>query len=142
MDSRSVAAARVHQRSLSHALRASVVRVRASVVRVHAGERADDTSGDLRKLLTSLAQTKADADATALHKAMKGLGTDEETMLLILADRTATDLAQTRETFDRRYGDRGGLAKWIQDDTSGELRKTMLALGACCTTSLCASRVH
>ena len=89
----------------------------------------DDTSGDIRNVLTSMAKDEADSDADALHKAMKGLGTDEQVMMSILADRTPFELERVRDAFDRKYNGKGGLNKWIEDDTSGELKEVLLLLG-------------
>ena len=46
----------------------------------------------------------ARADADALHKAMKGLGTDEKALIDILCHRTAQQRVQIAQAYKSGYG--------------------------------------
>lgn len=45
----------------------------------------------------------ASRDADALRKAMKGLGTDEKTLISILGNRTTDQRMQIKETFKTKH---------------------------------------
>lgn len=87
----------------------------------------DDTSGDFQNVMVAMAQDPAEMDADALHKAMKGLGTDDDALIQILTTRSPSHLARVTAIFDKKYG-KGGLLKWIEDDTSGDYQRTLKAL--------------
>jgi len=65
-------------------------------------------------------------DAEALHKAMKGLGTDDKTLSRILSERTRDQLQVVKKVFEQKYGK--SLASWIKGDTSGDYQSICLAL--------------
>lgn len=46
-----------------------------------------------------------DADCQALHKAMKGLGTDEDAIIEILAQRSNAQRQQLRVAYKARFGE-------------------------------------
>ena len=84
-----------------------------------------------------MAKDEAAADADALKKAMKGLGTDENMLIDILADRSHTEIERMKTAFKRRNPDQGDLGKWIMDDTSGEFREVLLALSTSTASLRC-----
>lgn len=45
-----------------------------------------------------------DQDCQVLHKAMKGLGTDEDAIIQVLAHRSNSQRLQLRAAFKQRYG--------------------------------------
>lgn len=64
--------------------------------------------------------------AKKLYKSMKGVGTDEETLVRILVSRSEIDLEDIKEAFMDEYNK--SLAKMIKDDLGGKFEKILLAL--------------
>ncbi|KYO29234.1 annexin A13 [Alligator mississippiensis] len=88
-----------------------------------------ETSGNLEKAYLTLVRCAKDCQgyfATCLHESMKGTGTDEETLIRILVTRAEIDLPTIKEKFKQLYN--SSLAQAIQSDTSGDLRKLLVAL--------------
>ena len=44
---------------------------------------------------------------------MKGLGTDEANLIRVLATKTNDQIIALNKHFSKRFGDKGGLNKWI-----------------------------
>ncbi|XP_010219906.1 PREDICTED: annexin A13 [Tinamus guttatus] len=88
-----------------------------------------ETSGDLEKAYLTLVSSAKDCPgyfATLLYNAMKGAGTDEETLIRVLVTRSESDLPAIKEKFQQKYNK--SLAEAVQSDTSGDFRKLLLAL--------------
>lgn len=68
----------------------------------------------------------ARADAEALHKAMKGLGTDDKILVDIFTNRSRKHLEQVAHEFKDLY--KKDLESWIKGDTSGNFETILLAL--------------
>jgi Holliday junction resolvasome RuvABC endonuclease subunit len=66
------------------------------------------------------------ADAEALYKAMKGMGTDEEKLNSIIASRTRDQLQAIKKVFFDKYGK--SLEHWIKSETSGNYEELLCAL--------------
>ncbi|KAM6170487.1 annexin A1 [Rhynchocyon petersi] len=83
-------------------------------------------TGHLEEVALALLKTPAQFDADALRGAMKGLGTDEDTLIEILATRNNREIRE----INRVYRDelKRDLAKDITSDTSGDFRKALLSL--------------
>uniref|UniRef100_A0A668URC8 Annexin n=1 Tax=Oreochromis aureus TaxID=47969 RepID=A0A668URC8_OREAU len=64
--------------------------------------------------------------ADRLYKAMKGLGTDDRALIRIMVSRSEIDLFNIRKEFKETHDD--SLHEFIQGDTSGDYRKTLLIL--------------
>ncbi|XP_075050588.1 annexin A11-like, partial [Mixophyes fleayi] len=64
--------------------------------------------------------------AERLHKAMKGAGTKDKTLIRIMVSRSEVDLLDIRQEYKRLYGK--SLYTDITGDTSGDYRKTLLKL--------------
>ena len=71
-------------------------------------------------------QTKIDADAAALRKAMKGLGTDEKAIIQIIANRTNRERVAMIESFKRQFN--RDLIKDLKSELSGHFEDATLAL--------------
>ena len=71
-------------------------------------------------------QTPAEFDAESLYKAMKGLGTDESVLIEIIGSRTTYELDLIKQAFRMMYGK--DLIKWVESETSGNLRKLLVSL--------------
>ncbi|CAF1003086.1 unnamed protein product [Brachionus calyciflorus] len=64
--------------------------------------------------------------AERLHKTMKGIGTDEESLIRLLITRAEIDLNQIKDEYVAIYGK--SLFDDVSSDTSGDFRKLLLAL--------------
>ncbi|XP_061527429.1 annexin A1a isoform X2 [Phycodurus eques] len=82
--------------------------------------------GDLEEVVMALLKTPAQYDAQQLKLAMKGLGTDEETLVEILASRTNTEILEIKKAYKEDY--KKDLEEDIRSDTSGEFRNALLSL--------------
>jgi len=82
--------------------------------------------GDLEEVVLALLRTPAQYDAQQLKLAMKGLGTDEDTVIEILASRTNKELEAIKLAYKAEY--KKELEDDLKSDTSGDFRKALLAL--------------
>ncbi|KAG8576171.1 hypothetical protein GDO81_009791 [Engystomops pustulosus] len=83
-------------------------------------------SGHLETLLLGLMKTPPQYDASELKGAMKGLGTDEDTLIEIICSRDNQELQAIQAAYRELY--KTELEKDIVSDTSGDFRKLMVAL--------------
>lgn len=83
-------------------------------------------SGDLEKVLVGLLKTPAAFDAQELMSAMKGLGTDEETLTEILSTRSNDQLREIQTCYRQEY--KAELEKNITSETSEPYSGLLLAL--------------
>ncbi|KAM9308845.1 annexin A13 [Gastrophryne carolinensis] len=68
----------------------------------------------------------AERDAKKLHKACKGMGTDEKAIIEILANRSSDQRQEVKGKFKSMYGK--DLADVLKSELSGNFEKTALAL--------------
>ncbi|CAH8517024.1 unnamed protein product [Dicrocoelium dendriticum] len=68
----------------------------------------------------------ASADAERLHRAVKGAGTDEQTIIDILAHRTNHERQQICAAYQNQY--KQSLRQDLKDDTSGDFRTVLCEL--------------
>jgi annexin A7/11 len=73
-----------------------------------------------------LSKFDAHHDAEALHKAMKGLGTDDKVLIDIFTTRPRKHIQEIQTVFKKQYGK--SLKDWIKGDCSGNFEKILLAL--------------
>nr|XP_060611952.1 annexin A2-like [Anolis sagrei ordinatus] len=83
-------------------------------------------SGHLEAVMLGLLKTPPQYDASELKAAMKGLGTDEDTLIEIICSRTNQELHLINRVYKEMY--KTELEKDIISDTSGDFRKLMVAL--------------
>ncbi|XP_045142411.1 annexin A2 [Echinops telfairi] len=83
-------------------------------------------SGHLETVILGLLKTPAQYDASELKASMKGLGTDEDTLIEIICSRTNQELHEINRVYKEMY--KTDLEKDIVSDTSGDFRKLMVAL--------------
>ena len=86
-----------------------------------------ELSGHFEEVVVALFYTPIDYDCYQLRKAVKGLGTDEEALIEILAIRTPHEIEQIKQRYSEMYPGRS-LIKDIEGDTSGNFRKILVAL--------------
>lgn len=88
-----------------------------------------ETSGDFGTALKAMLDFSLDRPgtyATHLYKAMKGLGTRDDSLIRICITRADVDMAEIKEAYMRQYGH--SLAEDIKGDTSGDYKKALLTL--------------
>ena len=85
-----------------------------------------ELSGNFENVVVAIFQTPAEFDAESLYKAMKGLGTDESVLIEIIGSRTTYELDLIKQAFRMMYGK--DLIKWVESETSGNLRKLLVSL--------------
>ncbi|XP_047674564.1 annexin A1a [Tachysurus fulvidraco] len=83
-------------------------------------------SGELEEVVLALLKTPAQYDAQQLKLAMKGLGTDEDTLIEILASRTNKEIRDLKNAYKEEF--KKDLEADIKSDTSGHFRDCLLAL--------------
>jgi len=82
--------------------------------------------GHFGEALVALLKDPDLLDAEYLHKAMKGIGTNDTVLIEILATRTPDHIKKIKEAFVKKFGE--SLEKWITEETSSDYRKYLLAL--------------
>ncbi|XP_069555831.1 annexin A1a [Brachyistius frenatus] len=82
--------------------------------------------GDLEDVVLALLKTPAQYDAQLLKLAMKGLGTDEDTLIEILASRNNAQILEIKKVYKGEY--KKDLEDDIRSDTSGDFKTALLAL--------------
>uniref|UniRef100_A0A3B3YJZ0 Annexin n=1 Tax=Poecilia mexicana TaxID=48701 RepID=A0A3B3YJZ0_9TELE len=88
-------------------------------------------SGSLEALLLGLMKSTAQYDASELKASMKGLGTDEETLIELVCSRNNEELAEIKKAYREMF--KKELEKDISGDTSGNFAKLLLALVQSCS---------
>ncbi|XP_074143220.1 annexin A4 [Sminthopsis crassicaudata] len=88
-----------------------------------------ETSGNFENALLAIVKcmrNKSAYFAEELYKSMKGLGTNDDTLIRIMVSRAEIDMVDIKMQFQRLYGK--SLYSFIKDDTSGDYRKVLLIL--------------
>ncbi|KAM8924394.1 annexin A11 isoform 1-T1 [Pelodytes ibericus] len=88
-----------------------------------------EMSGDLERGMLAVIKCLKNTPAffaERLHKAMKGAGTKDKTLIRIMVSRSEVDLMDIRREYKRLYNK--SLYTDITGDTSGDYRKTLLKL--------------
>jgi len=88
-----------------------------------------ETSGCLEDLLLAVVKCARSVPAyfaEVLHSAMKGLGTDDDTLVRAMVTRSEVDMLDIRTNFRRMYA--CSLHSMIKGDTSGDYRKALLVM--------------
>jgi annexin A7/11 len=86
-------------------------------------------SGDFKAGLLAIIDVAQDRPlyfASLLYKSMKGLGTDDRTLIRLVVTRSEIDMVNVKDAFLREYKD--FLKSFIEGDTSFHYRSTLLAL--------------
>ncbi|CAL1530177.1 unnamed protein product [Lymnaea stagnalis] len=88
-----------------------------------------ETSGDFRKGLRAIVmniRSRPMFFAEKLRDSMKGLGTDERTLIRIIVSRSEIDMVQIKECFLKLTNKT--LWRWIKEDTSFNFKKLLQAI--------------
>lgn len=86
-------------------------------------------SGDVEDGLLAIVRCAMDLPtyfAGRLKNAMSGLGTKDKALIRIMVTRSEVDMEQIKQVFYSKYGQ--PLEDFIKDDTSGDYKKTLIAL--------------
>lgn len=86
----------------------------------------NELSGNFKEAVLALFYHPVDLDCHQLRTAMKGLGTNEDTLIEILASRSNERINQIKQRYQQLYNK--NLIKDVESDTSGLFRKILLAL--------------
>ena len=90
---------------------------------------SSDLSGNYKKTMLALFTDPIEYDADSLYQAMKGLGTDEDTLIEILASRPGWYINKIKKKYKEKY--KKELEDDIKGDTSGNFRKLLISLLQC-----------
>ncbi|KAF6305736.1 annexin A5 [Rhinolophus ferrumequinum] len=88
-----------------------------------------ETSGNLEQLLLAIVKSIRSIPsylAETLYYAMKGAGTDDQTLIRVVVSRSETDLYNIRKEFRKNFAT--SLYSMIKGDTSGDYKKALLLL--------------
>ncbi|XP_078660364.1 annexin A5-like isoform X3 [Branchiostoma floridae x Branchiostoma belcheri] len=88
-----------------------------------------EMSGDLEKGMLAIVKSVRDTPAffaEKLYKSMKGLGTDDDTLIRIVVTRCEVDMQLIKQAFQANY--KQTLGRFIAGDTSGDYQRVLLAL--------------
>ncbi|KAM9377807.1 annexin A5a [Pholidichthys leucotaenia] len=85
-----------------------------------------ELGGLFESLIVALMTPPVAYDASQLHKALKGAGTDDEVLIEILASRTGEQMKEIIKLYKKEFG--GKLEKDICGDTSGDYQRLLVIL--------------
>ena len=85
-----------------------------------------DLSGNYRKTMLALFTDPIEYDVDSLYYAMKGLGTDEDTLIEILSSRPGWYINKIKKKYKEKYNK--DLEEDIRGDTSGHFRNLLISL--------------
>ncbi|XP_024153204.1 annexin A11a [Oryzias melastigma] len=85
-----------------------------------------ELSGDFRKLVMATLKTPAEFDASEIHSAIKGAGTDEACLIEILSSRSNAEIKEISRIYKQEY--KKTLEDSISGDTSGHFRRLLISL--------------
>lgn len=83
-------------------------------------------SGSLETVILGLMKSTTQYDASVIRGSIKGLGTDEETLIEVLCSRSNTELVEIKKVYKELF--KVDLEKDVKGDTSGNFAKLLLAL--------------
>ena len=83
--------------------------------------------GDFRDAIIGLYTPLIDYDCQQLRKSVKGLGTDEKSLIEILALKNSNEIQQIRKRYSEIFPERD-LVKDVEDDTSGLFKNLLVSL--------------
>lgn len=91
---------------------------------------ASELSGDFERVILAIMMPSDEYDAECLRKSMKGLGTDDSTLIEILCSRSNEELNAAKEAYKRLF--KRDLEADIRSDTSGDYGRLMNQMQNAC----------
>ncbi len=88
-----------------------------------------ELGGDLGKTIKAMYLTPIDYDCKELKRAMKGAGTDEDTLIELIGSRSSSHLKQVKLRYKELFKEE--LENDVKSDTSGDIRKLLVSLLQC-----------
>uniref|UniRef100_A0A7N8YP64 Annexin n=1 Tax=Mastacembelus armatus TaxID=205130 RepID=A0A7N8YP64_9TELE len=85
-----------------------------------------ELGGLFESLIVALMTPTVSYDASQLHKALKGAGTDDDVLIEILPSRTGEHVQEIVKVYKKEFG--GKLEKDICSDTSGHYQRLLVIL--------------
>nr|XP_057914079.1 annexin A11-like isoform X1 [Doryrhamphus excisus]XP_057914080.1 annexin A11-like isoform X1 [Doryrhamphus excisus] len=85
-----------------------------------------ELSGDFRKLVMATLKSPAEFDASEIHCAIKGAGTDEACLIEILSSRSNAEIKEISRIYKTEY--KKSMEDAISSDTSGHFRRLLISL--------------
>ena len=89
----------------------------------------DELSGHFEDVCIALLEAPYELDCRSLYEAMARIGTNEATLIEIIATRPTHQLYQDKILFQQMYGK--DLARYVESETSGHFRKVLVAMLQC-----------
>jgi len=86
----------------------------------------DDCSGSFGDALISLMSSIVEVKTDYLYKSMQGVATKDKALIDVMAFSTNSEIEAIKQIYREKYGKE--LADVLQDETSGNFRKTLLKL--------------
>jgi hypothetical protein len=88
-----------------------------------------ELSGDLKKVIMGMWRSPVEFDVIEIYNAVKGLGTNEDTLNEIFGSRSNFRLNQIKQLYQKTYNE--NLEERIVGETSGHYQKLLIALLQC-----------
>eukprot|EP00118_Oscarella_pearsei_P004818 m.21142 g.21142 ORF g.21142 m.21142 type:complete len:280 (+) comp28142_c0_seq3:163-1002(+) len=85
-----------------------------------------ELKGDFEKITLALMDPPDVFDAREMRRAVKGLGTDEATLIEILSTRTPEEIVQLKKAYQEEF--HRDLVEDVIDDTSGDFKQLLVSL--------------
>ena len=89
----------------------------------------DELSGHFEDVCIALLESPYELDCRSLYEAMARIGTNEATLIEIIATRPTHQLYQDKILFQQMYGK--DLVRYVESETSGHFRKVLVAMLQC-----------
>ncbi|XP_023245595.1 annexin B9-like [Copidosoma floridanum] len=89
----------------------------------------NEFSGDIKKGLLAIVKcvkNRAGFFAELLYKSMKGIGTDDKSLIRLVVTRSEVDMGEIKQSFLQQYSK--SLEEFISGDCSGHYKKCLLAI--------------
>ncbi|XP_072165112.1 annexin A5-like isoform X2 [Diadema setosum] len=86
-------------------------------------------SGNIKnglKVIVQCVQSRPSYFADRLYRAMKGAGTDDDTLIRVIVSRSEIDMVEIKKSFLEKY--HKTLSMMVKHDTSGDYKKLLMAL--------------